>query len=104
MAEMSRDWHHWEGNDLVLKLRVLPRSSRDELAGPQEDAYRVRITAPPVDGKANAHLIAFLAQTFGVSKRAVILLSGESSRIKRVRIARPGRQPIPELASAPDSN
>lgn len=81
----------------MLNLRVQPKASRDELAGPQEDCYRVRITAPPVDGKANAHLIAFLAKSFGVSRRAVTLVSGETSRIKRVRIAGPTRWPITQL-------
>jgi len=82
----------------VLLLRVQPKASRDEFAGPQDDCYRVRITAPPVDGKANAHLIGFLAKAFGVPKRAIVLEAGEASRTKRVRIVRPTRAPIPELS------
>jgi len=90
-------WLVRDGEDLVLRLRVQPKASRDEFSGPQENAYRVRITAPPVDGKANAHLIKFLAKAFGVPKSAVTLESGEHSREKRVRIASPARIPIPEL-------
>lgn len=50
-----------------------------------------------MDGKANAHLIAFLAKAFGVPKRAVVLEAGETSRIKRVRITGPTRLAIAEL-------
>jgi uncharacterized protein (TIGR00251 family) len=90
-------WFLWDGEDLVLRLRVQPKASRDEFAGPQEHSYRVRITAPPVDGKANAHLIRFLAKAFGVSRTSVTLESGETSREKRVRIAAPTRLPIADL-------
>jgi len=90
-------WFHWDGTDLVLRLRVQPKASRDEFAGPQERSYRVRITAPPVDGKANAHLIKFLAKAFGVSKTAVTLESGETSREKRIRICSPSRLPVSDL-------
>jgi uncharacterized protein (TIGR00251 family) len=77
----------------VLSLRVQPKASRDELAEPLGDALKVRITAPPVDGKANSHLIRFLAKTFGVAKSAVILESGDSSRSKRIRIRKPRQLP-----------
>lgn len=87
------DWYRWDGDDLILFLRVQPKASRDELAEPMGDALKVRITAPPVDGKANAHLIRFLAKTFGVAKSAVILESGDISRIKRLRIQKPRQLP-----------
>jgi len=66
------------------------------VVGPHGDAIRVRITAPPVEGKANDHLVRFLAKRFGVHRRDVTLLSGESGRDKRVRIA--SARPDPELA------
>lgn len=87
------DWYRWDGEDLILTLKVQPKASRDELAEPLGDALKVRITAPPVDGKANAHLIAFLAKTFGVAKGAVILESGDTGRSKRLRIRKPRRLP-----------
>jgi len=55
------DWYRWDGPDLLLKLKLQPKSSRDAFAGQQNDRLRVRITAPPVDGRANTHLLAWLA-------------------------------------------
>ena len=83
----------WDGADLILWVRAQPRASRNEWAGLQEDRFRVRITAPPVDGQANAHLREFLAALFGVAKSQVTLLSGETGRDKRWRIVAPKRWP-----------
>ena len=88
-------WFRWEGEELWLSLHVQPRASRDQLVGPHGDQLRVRITAPPVDGKANAHLLRYLAKAFGVPRAQVTLVSGESGRSKRVRIERPARLPVP---------
>ncbi len=88
-------WYRWDGDDLMLSLRIQPKSSRDEFVEPYGDTYKVRITAPPVDGKANAHLIAFLAKAFGVAKSAVTLEGGESSRGKLLRIRSPRKFPVP---------
>lgn len=79
----------WDGEDLILDLRVQPRASRDELVGPHGEQMKVRITAPPVDGKANAHLLRFVAKAFGVPPSAVTIIAGETGRDKRLRIARP---------------
>jgi len=54
---------------------------------------KVRLTAPPVDGKANAELLRFLAEAFGVPRRNVTLVRGETSRAKVVRIAHPAARP-----------
>jgi uncharacterized protein (TIGR00251 family) len=83
----------WNGADLILWVWVQPRASRDEWLGLREDRFRIRITAPPVDGQANAHLQAFLADLFGVAKSQVTLLAGETGRDKRWRIAAPKRWP-----------
>ena len=95
---MSQPWYRWEGDDLLLQLRVQPKASRDGFVGPLGEAYKVRITAPPVEGRANAHLLAFLAKAFGVPKGAVALEAGAGGRLKRVRIHAPRRLPI---AAAP---
>ncbi len=87
------DWYRWDGPDLLLKLKLQPKSSRDAFAGPQNDHMRVRITAPPVDGKANSRLLAWLAKQFGVAKTSIAIESGQSSPLKRVRIRDPGRIP-----------
>ena len=86
-------WYRWEGRDLLLQLKLQPRSSRDEFAGPHDDRLRVRITAPPVGGKANEHLVAWLARQFGVGKSSVVVEAGQTSRLKRVRISAPARVP-----------
>ena len=87
-------WYRWDGNALILSLRVQPGARYDEFAGAYGDRqYRVRIHAPPVDGKANRHLTAFLAKEFGVTKSAVELVSGTASRDKLVRIRAPGKLP-----------
>jgi uncharacterized protein (TIGR00251 family) len=83
----------WKGADLILRVRVQPRASRDDWVGLQEDRFRVRITAPPVDGQANVHLRAFLADLFGVAKSQVTLLAGETGRDKRWRIVAPKQLP-----------
>ena len=95
----TADWYRWEGGDLLLDLKVQPRASRDGFAAPQQDRLRVRITAPPVDGQANAHLIGWLAKQFGVARSAVSVESGETSRMKRIRIRSPGR--LPDLVTPP---
>jgi uncharacterized protein (TIGR00251 family) len=85
-------WHRWDGADLLLSLRVQPRASRDELRL-EGDRLRVRITAPPVDGAANRHLLRFLAAEFGVAPSRATLLRGASGREKEVRICAPARLP-----------
>lgn len=86
-------WHAWQGDDLLLVLRIQPRASRDEIVGPHGDSLKVRITAPPVDGKANQHLRRFIAKAFGVAPSSVHLVSGETGRDKRLRIEKPQRIP-----------
>lgn len=84
-----------DGRDLVLNIRLQPRASRDEIVGAQGTRLKIRITAPPVEGKANAHLVRFLAKAFGVSRSQVLLVSGEASREKRVRVEQPKKIPNP---------
>jgi len=74
---------------LVLDIHVQPRADRDEIVGLHGDRLKIRIKAPPVDGKANRHLIEFLAEAFGVAKRDVVLLAGETGRDKRFKICSP---------------
>lgn len=83
----------WDGEDLLLECHLQPKASRDEFAGLHGDRLKIRLTAPPVDGKANAQLLAFLASVFAVSKSQVSLESGLQSRQKRVRIKQPRTLP-----------
>lgn len=86
-------WWRRDGSDLILQIRVQPRASSDALAGVMDDCLKVRLTAPPVEGKANEHLIAYLAKTFGVPKSQVILERGAGSRRKQLRIRSPRKLP-----------
>ncbi|MBW6487114.1 MAG: DUF167 domain-containing protein [Syntrophobacterales bacterium] len=72
---------------VLFHVRVVPRASRSELAGVQDDALKLRITAPPVDGKANEECIRVLADFFDVKKRQVTIVSGHASRTKTIAIA-----------------
>lgn len=77
----------------MLTLHVQPGARRTEVAGVHGDALKLRLAAPPVDGKANAALRAFLADAFGVPQRQVTLLRGETSRDKVVRVEAPVLRP-----------
>lgn len=87
------EWYRWDGEDLLLACHLQPKASKDEFAGLHGDRLKIRLTAPPIEGKANARLMAFLAKAFGAPKSQVSLESGELNRQKRVRIARPQRLP-----------
>ncbi|MDR1661868.1 MAG: DUF167 domain-containing protein [Azoarcus sp.] len=77
---------------LLLVLHVQPGAKRTGFAGLYGEAAKIRLAAPPVDGKANVALCAFLAEVCGAPKSAVSLVGGETSRAKRVHIAPgPGR-------------
>jgi uncharacterized protein (TIGR00251 family) len=75
-----------EGGDLLIAVRVQPRASRTEFAGTIGDRLRIRLQAPPVDGRANAALVEFLADVFSVPRAGVIVERGLSGRDKLVRI------------------
>jgi hypothetical protein len=75
-----------DGSDLLLEVRVQPRASRSEFAGMFGDRLRIRLQAPPIDGRANAALVQFLADAFDVPRSQVEVERGLSGRDKRVRI------------------
>lgn len=74
-------------NGVVVDIRVLPRSSRCELAGIQDGALKMKITAPPVEGRANEECIRFLSDALKVRKSAITIIGGSKSRNKTVCIA-----------------
>ncbi len=76
-----------DSGDLLLELRIQPRASESGFAGRFGDRVRVRLNAPPVDGRANAALVEFLAREFGVPKSSVTIERGHGSRDKRVRLS-----------------
>jgi uncharacterized protein (TIGR00251 family) len=72
---------------VILSVRVIPRSSKSKIDGRRGDALLVRLAAPPVEGAANDALIDLLAREFQRPKRDITILSGQSSRDKRIDIA-----------------
>jgi len=80
---------------LILELHVQPGAKRSEFAGRHGERIKLRLAAPPVDGKANAALIEFLADYFGVPRRNIKIVSGIRSRTKRVAIEGAGPWKMP---------
>lgn len=72
---------------MIFRVRVIPRASRDKIAGIHDGAVRVRLTAPPVEGAANEALVAFLSSVLRVPKRDIELVSGQSARNKVVSVS-----------------
>lgn len=83
-------------------VHVVPRSRREEVTGLYGDALKVRVKAPPVDGKANQALRSFLAKELNISRDAVKVLSGHSSRHKRVRVTGVTAEQVFELLGKTD--
>lgn len=80
-------WLRSDDKTSVLSLHIQPGAKKTEVVGLYGTALKIRLAAPPVDGKANAALLVFLAETMGTAKSALELISGESSRAKRVRVS-----------------
>jgi uncharacterized protein len=94
-------FYRWQDDDLTLFCHLQPKAADDSFAGLHGERVKIRVKAPPVDGKANAHLLKFLAGAFGVSASQVALISGDSSRQKTVLIRKPNILP-PALGIARD--
>jgi len=87
------------GDRVVLDLSVVPGAKRTELVGLHDGALRVRLAAPPVDGKANDALLAWLADELGVPRRELDLVRGASSRRKQVALSKPLGQVLAWLSA-----
>lgn len=73
-------------NAVTFSIRAIPRASRSEIVGEHDGALKVKLASPPVDGAANAELIRLFAKKFGVSKSDIEIVSGETSKNKRIKI------------------
>jgi uncharacterized protein (TIGR00251 family) len=71
---------------VILDVRVIPRASRPGLAGTRDGALLVRLSAPPVEGAANAELVQVLAKALDIPKRQVTIVAGERGRVKRIKV------------------
>lgn len=83
----------WQGKDLILHCHFQPKASADEIVGAHGDLLKIRITAPPVDGKANEHIIKWFSKLFKVPKSQIAIVRGELGRQKTIRITEPARLP-----------
>ncbi len=84
---MTPAWAREGAGGAVLELLVQPRASRTRVVGEHDGRLKIQLAAPPVDGEANAALLAFLADALGRKRAEVALLAGEAGRRKRVRVA-----------------
>ena len=85
---------------LTLRVHAQPGAKRTEVVGEHGDALKIRLAAPAVDGKANAELLRYLAEQFGVSRSRVTLVRGDTGREKLVRVSVPARRPDRAWATA----
>ncbi len=69
-----------------IKIKVLPRSSGNRIIGREGDVFKVKVTAPPVEGMANKALIKLLAKRLGLPKGNIEIIAGNRSRLKSIRI------------------
>ncbi len=91
-----------DGEDLWLDLLIQPKASRDQIQGLHGEELKVAITAPPVDGQANSHLIKYLAKQFKVAKGQIQIVRGELGRHKTVMVHAPKQLPA-EIANLLDT-
>ena len=74
------------GNDIIIKVKIVPGSSKNKIIGVYNDALKITITAPPVEGKANKKCITYLAKYFDVAKSKIEIISGQTSKNKLIKI------------------
>ena len=83
-------------NQIIFNLRILPNSSKNEIIK-SEDMIKVKITAPPVDGKANKALIEFLSKTFKIPKTSFKIIKGETSKDKTLSVCAADEEKLQNL-------
>ncbi len=88
------------GGAVTFAVKVVPRASKNQIVGIEGDAVKVRLTAPPVEGKANDALIEFLADRLGVRRAQIEIVTGHASRRKVVRVRGVTARQIESLVSA----
>ncbi len=90
---MQNTFFNWKNNNLILHVIIQPRASKDEIVGLHNGRLKIRLKAPPVDGKANQHLVRYLAQLFRLPKNTIKVTKGQSSRLKTLQINAAGQFP-----------
>ena len=95
------DWYRVSSDGrITLTLHIQPGAKKTECAGLHGDALKIRLAAPPVDGKANEALVKFIAERLGLAKSAVLLKSGQTSRRKVLEVAGTTAAAIEQLLPA----
>ena len=89
-----KPWLRADGGGCLLTVHVQPGAKRTEIVGEHGDALKIRLAAPPVDGKANEALLSYLAEKLSVGRRAVELRSGMTSRRKMIAIDLPAPETL----------
>jgi len=89
-------YYRWIHKKLILDCRIQPKANEDCFSGIKSECLKIRITATPVDGKANKHLIKFLSKKFKTPQSNIEILRGQNSRDKLISITALKRLP-PEL-------
>ncbi|OGK11511.1 MAG: hypothetical protein A2Y63_03650 [Candidatus Riflebacteria bacterium RBG_13_59_9] len=84
---MTENWLQELGDVVVIRVKAIPRARRDEVRGVDGGVLKIAVTAPAEKGKANEAALTLLAKFLGVSRGKLQLLSGQSSRLKRVEVA-----------------
>ena len=87
------DFYHWKADNLYLSIHVQLHAKQTEILCVQNDKLKVKVSAPPVDGRANVELCEFFAKLFGVAKSHVTLVAGQKGRDKRLCIKSPKKLP-----------
>lgn len=97
---MTAAWLQREAaGSVLLSLHIQPGAKHTGIVGLHGEALKVRLAAPPVDGKANAALLAFMAEELGVPRSQVVLVGGAASRLKRLRVSGASEAAVNRLVS-----
>ena len=86
MSNNINNYFKITGNDIIIKVKIVPGSSKNKIVGAYNDALKITITAPPVEGKANKKCIAYLAKCFDIAKSKIEIISGQTSKDKLIKI------------------
>lgn len=89
MALDQPTWYYWRDASLFIHVYLQPRASSDQIVGIHADCLKIRLTAPPLEGRANKQLTEFLAKLFRVPLKQINIIKGEQSRKKWVKIDNP---------------
>ncbi|MBA7519709.1 hypothetical protein ES705_11796 [subsurface metagenome] len=86
MSNNINDCFKITGNDIKIKVKIVPGSSKNKIIGAYNNALKISIAAPPVEGKANKKCIAYLAKYFDVAKSKIEIISGQTGKNKLIKI------------------